>query len=68
MACMTMSCRLAGLLGKLGSTGLAVGVGVGVDVVAGVLYLAGDEHAYKNGTPHKLKNRRLFMARSYFSA
>ena len=66
MACMTMSCRLAGLLGKLGSTGLAVGVGV--DVVAGVLYLAGDEHAYKNGTPHKLKNRRLFMARSYFSA
>ena len=64
MACMTMSCRLAGLLGKLGSAGVAVGV----DVVAGALYLAGDEHAYKNGTPHKLKNRRLFMARSYFSA
>ena len=64
MACMTMSCRLAGLLGKLGSAGVAVGV----DVVAGALYLAGDEHAHKKGTPHKLKNRRLFMARSYFSA
>lgn len=64
MACMTMSCRLAGLLGKLGSAGVAVGV----DVVVGALYLAGDEHAYNNGTPHKLKNRRLFMARSYFSA
>lgn len=64
MACMTMSCRLAGLLGKLGSAGGAAGV----DVVAGALYLAGDEHAYKNGIPHKLKNRRLFMARSYFSA
>lgn len=62
MACMTMSCRLAGLLGRLESAG------VGVDVLEGALYLAGDEHAYKSGTPHRLKNRRLFMPRSYFSA
>ena len=62
MACMTMSCRLAALLGRMESEG----VGVGAD--AGALYLAGVEHAYKNGTPHKLKNRRLFMTSSYFSA